>query len=251
MNEGWISLHRKIRDHWIFENPQYLRAWMVILMEVNHQDKKVLIGNEVIECKRGESLNSLETWARLFSNKHKRWSIQNVRTFLNLLKNEKNINTQGLQKTTRLTVLNYDTYQYQPTDKQQTTNRQLTTNNNDNNNAIAYSNGVEKIVSKYSDNKKDKSYFIDMLKKLQLPGKYAFDVVEKNSLEMIARQILLYEYHRNNNKQIKNPVGFLRTLLEYPDKYPLADGFYEYKKKRAETLLKGKDENLKILGAYL
>lgn len=106
-------------------------------------------------------------------------------------------------------------------------------------------------VAEIAHPKKDKSYFIDMLKKLQLPGKYALDIVEKNSLEMIARQILLYEYHRNNNKQIKNPVGFLRTLLEFPDKYPLADGFYEYKKKRAEALLKSKDENLKVLGAYL
>lgn len=117
-------------SHWISKNPDYFFAWSMILMSVNFEDKKVLIHGELIECKRGQSLNSLQTWVKIFG---KGWTIQRVRTFLNLLKNDSMINIEGLRKTTRLTVCNYELYQgeqqtnnTQKTDKQQTDNTQIT-----------------------------------------------------------------------------------------------------------------------------
>jgi len=134
---GWIKIYREIEKHWIWDNPVYLKAWLAILLIVNHEDNKVLIENEVIECKRGQSLNSLKNWAKAFG---KGWSIQKVRTFLNLLKIDSMINTEGLRKTTRLTVCNYDIYQNsqqtdntQPTDRQHAANRQITTNKKEKN----------------------------------------------------------------------------------------------------------------------
>lgn len=133
---GWISLHRQIKHHWVFKNDQYFKAWITIILEVNHHESKVLIDTDLIECKRGQSLNSLQTWCNIFG---KNWSIQKVRTFFKLLENDSMIQLEGLRKTTRLTVCKYDSYQdnqhttnRQLTDKQQTTNTQLTTNNNDN-----------------------------------------------------------------------------------------------------------------------
>ena len=118
-------------SHWIAKNSDYFFAWSMILMNVNFEDKKVLIHGELIECKRGQSLNSLQTWVKIFG---KGWTIQRVRTFLNLLKNDSMINIEGLRKTTRLTVCNYEYYQgeqqtnnTQTTDKQHTNNRQITT----------------------------------------------------------------------------------------------------------------------------
>lgn len=111
-------------------------------MEVNHSDKKVEIEGELIECSRGQSLNSMQTWADVFG---KGWTRQKVRTFFKLLEKDQKVNQQGLRKTTKLSVCNYDSYQSnQPRDNQQTnqeiTNRQptdnqeITTNNNVNNN---------------------------------------------------------------------------------------------------------------------
>lgn len=135
--EGWISLHRKMMEHWIWKDANYLKAWIAIIMIVNHEDKKILIENELIDCNRGQSLNSLASWANIFGNN---WSIQKVRTFFDLLKKDSMINTEGLRKTTRLTVCNYELYQNlqqtnnrQTTDKQQADNKQITTNNKDNN----------------------------------------------------------------------------------------------------------------------
>ncbi|MDX9789299.1 MAG: hypothetical protein GX158_12080 [Bacteroidales bacterium] len=105
---GWIKIYREITRHWIWDNPSYFKAWISILLTVNHDDNKVLINGEIIECKRGQSLYSLEGWVKVFG---KGWTKQKVRTFFNLLKSDAMINTEGLRKTTRLTVCNYDKYQ--------------------------------------------------------------------------------------------------------------------------------------------
>lgn len=134
--EGWIKLHRKSLDHWLYKEgrPHTKReAWEDLLLLCNHDDKKVLIINELIECKRGQSLMSLKSWAKQF-----KWTIQNVRTFFKLLKNDSMIVVEGLGKSTRVTICNYDIYQEnqqasnkQTTNKQQTSNKQVTTNKND------------------------------------------------------------------------------------------------------------------------
>jgi len=124
---GWIKLHRKIMTHWIWYDPIYLKAWIAILMQVNHEGKKVLIQGELIECKRGESLMSLQSWAKYFG---KEWTIQKVRTFFELLKKDEMIITKGMRKSTRLTVCNYAIYQnQQQADNKQITSRQQADNN--------------------------------------------------------------------------------------------------------------------------
>ena len=106
-SEGYIQLHRELQDHWIFKNPEYLKAWIVILMEVNHTDKKVLIKGKPLDCKRGQSLNSIKTWSLLFGD----WSKSRVRRFFATLNAEGKIYTEGDAKTTHLTVCNYSKYQ--------------------------------------------------------------------------------------------------------------------------------------------
>ena len=118
---GWIKIHRAISDHWIFQNESYLKAWITILITVNHEPKKVLIHGELIACERGQSVLSLSSWAEKFG---KNWTIQKVRTLLLLLEKDQMIIVEGLQKTTRLTVCKYDDYQNgQQTDNKQTTDK--------------------------------------------------------------------------------------------------------------------------------
>ena len=106
---GWIKLYRSIRDHWVFQDESYFRAWCIILMKVNHEPKKSLIHGRLVDCERGQSLLSLQSWVEEFGVN--RWSIKKVRTFFKLLENDGMIITEGMQKTTRLTVCNYETYQ--------------------------------------------------------------------------------------------------------------------------------------------
>ena len=50
---GWIRLYRSIRKHWLWEDAEKLKWWIDILLHANHQDRKVLIGNELMNIERG------------------------------------------------------------------------------------------------------------------------------------------------------------------------------------------------------
>ena len=138
---GWVKVHRKILKHWIMSDPYYFSAWIMILLEVNHDfdPAKVVISKRVIECGRGQSVKSVDTWATVFGSKY--WTRQKVRTFFQLLEKDGMINQENLVVTTRLSVCNFDTYQArQPTDNQQSNhpittgqppdNHRITTNKN-------------------------------------------------------------------------------------------------------------------------
>ncbi len=139
--EGWIKLHRKSLDHWLYnENRPHTKreAWEDILIMCNHEDNKFMINGELIHCNSGQSVMSLKSWSKQF-----KWSIQSTRTFFNILEKDKMIVVEGLKYSTRITVCNYDIYQKQQqtdnkliTNCQQTDNILLTTNKknkNDNN----------------------------------------------------------------------------------------------------------------------
>ena len=135
--DGYISIHRKIQGHWIFKDPHRLRAWIIILLNVNHSDKETVIGNQKFICKRGESLLSLESWATKFG---RGWNKSKVRRFLKLLEKCSMVVQKSERKTTRITVCNYDTYQSDRNSnetkvkrKRNASETQVKPNNNDNN----------------------------------------------------------------------------------------------------------------------
>jgi len=102
---GWIRIHRQINEHWLWDDPRKLKWWIDILLEVNFKKNKVNLGYNLIECKRGQSIKSLKSWAD-------RWGISkdSARHFLHLLEKDQMITLENLKFTTRLTVCNYDKY---------------------------------------------------------------------------------------------------------------------------------------------
>lgn len=107
---GWIKIHRKIRDHWLWkaDKPFDKRsAWIDLLLEVNHEPGKVVQGNEILYVDRGETITSEVELAKRWG-----WSRTKVRNFLELLEKDGMIlNKKEGKKRTRLKVLNYDIYQ--------------------------------------------------------------------------------------------------------------------------------------------
>ncbi len=104
--QGWIRIYRSITDHWIYSDPVKLARWLDILLNVNHANQEIVIGNVVIACKRGESIKSLDTWAR-------RWKTtkSSARRFLQMLSNHNMIKIENVSKTTRIKVCNWEAYQ--------------------------------------------------------------------------------------------------------------------------------------------
>jgi len=103
---GWIKIHRTITDNWVWQNSDYLKWWLDILIEVNHTPSKTLIKGTLYECLRGQKLYSLDTWA-------KRWGTNKSksRRFLKMLEKDNMIVFKSETQTTRITVCKYDSYQ--------------------------------------------------------------------------------------------------------------------------------------------
>ena len=108
MRDGWVSIHRKLCDNWLWKEKPFTRgqAWIDILLQANWEPGKLAIKNVVYSYERGESLKSLDTWAARWG-----WNKSAVRRFFKILEKENAIRTKNETQTTRLTVLNYDSYQ--------------------------------------------------------------------------------------------------------------------------------------------
>ena len=128
MLNGWIKIHRKLIDHWLFKEHRpktKLEAWLIILLECNHSDSKVLINGTLIDCKTGQSVRSIATWSKEF-----KWTYAKVRSFFKLLEKDNMIVLEGFANTTRLSICNYDSYQKtKQTDDKQKTSKKQTENN--------------------------------------------------------------------------------------------------------------------------
>jgi len=137
MASGWITLHRKVKDHWVYKDPVKFHAWITILLEVNHSENKVTVGNQIVVVSRGESVKSLITWAKLFG---KSWSVGRVRGFFSMLESESMIERKPIRRSTHLKVCNYDTLQRgELSNKSQTNLKQIS-----NKSQIATNNKVNK-----------------------------------------------------------------------------------------------------------
>lgn len=121
---GYIKIHREIIDHWIFQKPEYLRAWVYMIVRANYKDRDILVGSRVVKLKRGEFITSRENFAE-----DTKISIQTVRTFWRLLEDEGLIKRKSTSISTKITICEYDTYQSeQPANNQRVTNEQPTNN---------------------------------------------------------------------------------------------------------------------------
>jgi hypothetical protein len=103
---GWITLHRKIREHWVWENPDYLRAWLDMLIMANYRDKKWVVSNKIVQVKRGDIATSLVELSKRWG-----WSRDKVRRFLTALEQDSMVHRKSTPLYTHLSICNYETYQ--------------------------------------------------------------------------------------------------------------------------------------------
>ncbi|MHC5215229.1 DnaD domain protein [Enterococcus sp. LJL128] len=104
---GWIKLYRSIQDHWVWDNPVYLKWWLDLLLMANHKPNKVLVNGKIETIDIGERLTSeMKLSARWGASR------KSVSKFLTLLENEGMITvSKSRQKGTTYKVLKYKDYQ--------------------------------------------------------------------------------------------------------------------------------------------
>ena len=108
LSNGWIKLHRKILDCFIWQDKPYdkARAWIDLLLIAMHHDKKMLIDDEVVIIQRGSFMTSIVKLADRWG-----WSRNKVVRYLDMLESEQMLNTKRTPKGTLVTIVKYDDYQ--------------------------------------------------------------------------------------------------------------------------------------------
>ena len=106
--DGWVKIHRKIRDNWIWDNAEYLKAWLDLIFRANFEERRILFDGEIKELKCGQFITSVRKLAEAWG-----WSNSRVLRFLRMLEDDGMITRDSNSKRTLLTIENYEFYQVQ------------------------------------------------------------------------------------------------------------------------------------------
>jgi hypothetical protein len=130
-NQGWIKLHRKLLESPIFKDSQAVHLWLHILLKANHKDGQFLIGNTMVDIKRGQMLTGRKALAKETGINESK-----IRRLLNLYEIDSKVTIKKTTKYSIISITNYDLYQesdQQTANKRPTSDQQVTTNKNDKN----------------------------------------------------------------------------------------------------------------------
>lgn len=111
MDKGWIKLNRQIQEHWIWNDPEKLKAWIDLLLLANHETKKVEMRDGLVSIKRGQFVTSIDKLSKRWG-----WSKNRVYRFLSLLESDNMIQRNANRYRTTVSIVNYSKFQ----DKQNT-----------------------------------------------------------------------------------------------------------------------------------
>ena len=115
--DGWISLYRKIQDHWLWKQKRkfsQFEAWISLLFKASHKSRQIMVDGKLTDIKVGELITSevklSEEWG---------WNRSTVRRFLRTLESQKMIHRSATTKYTSIIIENWSSYQIPQQQKQQ------------------------------------------------------------------------------------------------------------------------------------
>jgi len=106
---GWIKLYRQIQNSDIWETIQPFdirSAWIDLLLLASHEDRNMIIGDQVVEVERGQYVTSIR-----FLSQRWCWSKDRVSKCLKLLEKLGMIERESDSKRTVITIVNYGKFQ--------------------------------------------------------------------------------------------------------------------------------------------
>tara|TARA_R100001530_G_C4285829_1_gene146784 strand:+ start:231 stop:932 length:702 start_codon:yes stop_codon:yes gene_type:complete len=109
---GWVKLHRKLKDNPIFYSDKGLRVWLWCLLKAGHKNKKIYLGNQLIELKIGEFVTG-----RLSASEELKISPSTFRNILATLKEDSYLDIKTTNKYSIITILNWSEYQNEDSKK--------------------------------------------------------------------------------------------------------------------------------------
>ncbi len=105
-DKGWIKLNRKIQEHWVWENPERLKAWVDLLLLAEHKTHRKMWRGNITEFKRGDVCMSISKLAERWG-----WSRKKTKHFLEQLEEDEMVQLNAHRNRTTITIVNYAFYQ--------------------------------------------------------------------------------------------------------------------------------------------
>ena len=250
--EGWIAIHRSIRNHWVWRNYFYARRWLDLIFLAEWKDRDVALGKRTIRLNRGQILTSTRQLMALWHT-----NTTTVLDFLRMLEDNEMITRRRSGNVTIITISNYDKYQLLPlrpnmseervAETGATNNgfssenpRQKTTLESDRNEASEQDQGVTLAVTTEENNNINNNPLISL------------DECEQNLFEEVkASQFFIENTAKNHSLSIEDTLKMLEEFFGYTstvqhlhkDLADFKDHFYKWLTRRLET--KPKDGNRK------
>lgn len=105
---GFVKLHRKITEHWLWTGEPFDRAhaWIDLLLMANWKPSKRIFNGRVIDQGRGQVLCTIKFLADRWG-----WSPKKVRRFLKTLQNDGMLSVKGQTNGTTITIEKYAFFQ--------------------------------------------------------------------------------------------------------------------------------------------
>ena len=69
MSKGWVSLYRKTLDNPILKTSKKFstfEAWVWLLLNVNHKERKVVMGTSIYNVKKGAMITSMRKLCKTY-----------------------------------------------------------------------------------------------------------------------------------------------------------------------------------------
>lgn len=121
--DGWIKLHRKIRDNAIFNDPYLFRLWIICLTEATYKKREQVIGKQVVTLEPGQFVTGRSKLEQLFKKGltgDQQISAISLWRWMQNLKNAGFIDIKSNNKFSVISIENWALYQQeQQVDEQQ------------------------------------------------------------------------------------------------------------------------------------
>merc|ERR1711911_368051 len=88
---GWVSLHRSITKHWLWECEEFSKsqAWIDLILHACHKPNSLMIKGKLYKLERGQQARSMLTLSKQW-----KWSRGKVKRFLDALATDSMIEQQ-------------------------------------------------------------------------------------------------------------------------------------------------------------
>jgi len=225
MQQGWICIHRKIRECFIWNEEPYdkAHAWIDLLLRANHRNKKIMVNGHIKVITRGQLHTSISSLAEQW-----KWSRNKVYRFLDVLKTEQMItiesNKGGTSNGTTITIVNYSNYQDKGnTDGTSDGTSDDTTSETTNDTSDETSDGTQTTIynninNDNNDNNENNIYnnppLSPLAKKKQEPS--ISDLISESELSEEVKVYLTewIAYKKEQHRFTYKPIGFKKLLTE-------------------------------------